>query len=89
MEIKYSVKNILQFIGLTFFVAWLSEGIMYIGNIFCILKYGTVSGMLMVAIAGAAPAIAIYILLKKWNYIKGFKGFLTFIFRNDSLLKKL
>jgi membrane protease YdiL (CAAX protease family) len=84
-----AVKRIIQFYLLSYAIAWVSEGIMFICNLFGVLMYGSVGGMLLVALAGAAPAISVYVLFKKWSIIKRFRDYLHFVFANTLSLKTL
>jgi len=89
MKVDYSLKNIAQYLGLTFLIAWIAEGIIFIANLFGKLKYGTATGMAFVAIAGIAPAVSFYVLLKKWKCINKFKDYIKMTFANDSAIKTI
>jgi len=89
MKVDYSLKNTAQYLGLTFLIAWFAEGIIIIANLSGKLKYGTAAGMTFVAVAGIAPAVSFYVLLKKQQCINNFKDYVKIIFANDSAIKTI
>jgi uncharacterized protein len=84
-----SLRRIFTFIGLTFLISWVLLGIMFIANKFGFLIYGTISGLAVVALVGAVPAISCFILYKKWKVVSGFRNFVFDIFKNCISLKMI
>jgi len=87
---KDEKKPIAQYLTLTFLIAWISEGILILGEQLGLLTDNTVSTVMTFAIiglgAGMAPTYAIYILLKKHGQIRGFKDFCGRIFKTENVL---
>jgi len=83
-------KPILQYIILTFLIAWIFEALLILGEQIGILTDTigvTVVFIIMAFGAGLAPMYAIYILLKRHGEIKGVKDFCGRIFKTEHLLK--
>jgi membrane protease YdiL (CAAX protease family) len=79
-------------LGLTFLIAWGAEALIILGERVGILT-GAVGVFFTYIIigfgAGFAPAYAIYIMLKKYKQITGFKDFCKLIFKTSNLKKTI
>lgn len=88
MNRKIEIKEkIIQSLLLTFLISWTCFVCIIIANRFGKLKYGTPLFMILYIIGGNAAPIVSYILLKKWNEIKGLKDFIKQNFKVISGLK--
>jgi hypothetical protein len=68
-----NIPNILQYIIMTYLIAWIPWGIIIFANQFGYLKQGTLLFMIPHTIGVCAPPIAIIILMVKWEKIKRIK----------------
>lgn len=85
-------KPILQYILLTFLIAWCAEALLILGENTGVLTgtAGVIAYFIFVGFgAGLAPMYAVFILLKKRKKICGIKDFCGLVFRTNHILKTI